>query len=214
MVSPTRKLLFGCSRKNLFVRVNASFGLRDSGVEGRLSGPSPRKYPLILVSECIIQEESAGERGHHVYGLATIGQVIASRSGKFPDGDFGGVRGCSSTGRPLYDLVAPTGREGDLVQSARIRYSPMTSQAKSGLGPQLSRQHRLPTYRARGEVSVRFGIGCQRVLTETEWLNCRIGKRVYRIRLRTYVVGVGWAGKRSPIPSASFQAIAPKTDRE
>jgi hypothetical protein len=32
-------------------------------------------HPLILVSECVSQQESAGERGHHIYGFATYRQV-------------------------------------------------------------------------------------------------------------------------------------------
>lgn len=35
--------------------------------------PNARKYALTVVSECVIQEESAGERGRKIYGLATIG---------------------------------------------------------------------------------------------------------------------------------------------
>lgn len=34
--------------------------------------PNPAKFPLSTVSECVIQEESAGECGHHIYGLATV----------------------------------------------------------------------------------------------------------------------------------------------
>ena len=33
--------------------------------------PNPWEYQLILVSECVIPEESAGERGNHIYDLPT-----------------------------------------------------------------------------------------------------------------------------------------------
>ena len=33
--------------------------------------PNPWRYPLILVSECVIQYESARERRYNIYGLAT-----------------------------------------------------------------------------------------------------------------------------------------------
>ena len=38
-------------------------------------GPNQWKYLLIFVSECVIQEESSGDRGHHICGLATS-QVV------------------------------------------------------------------------------------------------------------------------------------------
>ena len=39
--------------------------------EGAFIGANPWRYPLILVSECVNQEEPAGERGRHIPGLAT-----------------------------------------------------------------------------------------------------------------------------------------------
>jgi hypothetical protein len=44
-------------------------------------GPNPWKYPLSIVSECIIQKESAGERGHHMYVLASDYTCMWLRAG-------------------------------------------------------------------------------------------------------------------------------------
>jgi hypothetical protein len=51
------------------VRFTASFGLQDSGVEGRYRAKSAevRTYSSFRVR---VQEESAGGSGHHIYGLA------------------------------------------------------------------------------------------------------------------------------------------------
>ena len=49
------------------------FGFRSG--RGVVFIPDPAKYLLSIVSECAIQEESAGERGHHMYGLPTYQEL-------------------------------------------------------------------------------------------------------------------------------------------
>jgi hypothetical protein len=46
--------------------------------------PNQAKFPLSTVSECVIQEESAGKRGRHICGLATRQVTAACRETAYP----------------------------------------------------------------------------------------------------------------------------------